>query len=107
MTETFYRAVMWAEMKPDCYGGETCDQIEPRWYTYADGDKQGDYEREPITLDARTFPPGTKVTIQEPTCPSCGETWAPNHPIPKTGPMYSGKCDCGFDWDAWVLQEYS
>lgn len=98
---------MWAEMKPDVYGGENCDEILPRWHCYAAGDKDSDYQAEPLTLDARTFPPGTKITISEPLCPSCGEFREPKYPTPKIGPVYGGVCRCGFDWDAWVLDNYS
>jgi hypothetical protein len=98
---------MWADMEPDCYGGNTGDQIRPRWNTYADGDKEGGYE-DLLTLDPATFPPGTKLVISIPGCPNCGEPWFPD-PIryEAGGPLYHGKCDCGFDWDAWVLEQYS
>lgn len=107
MPDISYRATMWAEMKPDCYGGKTCDQIRPRWYTYADGDKDASYENEPLNLAARSFPPGTKVTVQEPSCPECGDQRSPKWPTPKRGPIYEGPCTCGFDWDGWVLDQYS
>jgi len=102
-----WRETMWAEMKPDCYGGEGCDEIVPGWATYAEGDKQGGDGEAALELAARTFPPGTKVTISEPTCPQCGDLREPIFPIPAEGPLYAGPCDCGFDWDAWVLEQYS
>lgn len=101
------RETLTAEMKPDCYGGETCDQIRPRWYCYAAGDKQGDYEHEPMTLDARLFPPGTRISVEEPVCPDCGDAREPILPTPATGPVFGSKCRCGFDWEAWTLSEYS
>lgn len=107
MGDDVLRETMWAEMKPDCYGGETCDQIEPRWYTYAAGDKQGGYEHDPLILDARGFPPGTKIVISEPVCPKCGDQREHIFPHPETGVAFVNKCDCGFDWDAWVLEQYS
>jgi hypothetical protein len=97
---------MWAEMKPDMYGGETCDQIRPRWRCYALGDKDSDYTAI-LTLDARTFPPGTKVIISEPVCPQCDEVRSPQYPIPDHGAIFEGPCRCGFDWDGWVAGEYS
>jgi hypothetical protein len=98
---------MWAEMEPDTYDGPSCDQIAPRWCVYAEGDKDSDTLREPLTLDPRHFPPGTKVVISEPLCPSCGDPRSPIYPVPKTGPIYTGPCHCGFDWDKWVLEQYS
>lgn len=94
-------------MEPDCYGGKTCDQVEPRWHCYADGDKDSDRQREPLTLDARRFPPGTKIIVTEPTCPTCGEPRSIKHPEPKNGPLFVAKCRCGFDWEEWTLNEYS
>jgi hypothetical protein len=93
-----FRQTMRAEMRPDCYGGETCDQIQPRWNAYAHGDKQDDYTREPLTLDAKHFPPGTMVIVQEPTCPECDEL---------REPPFDKPCRCGFDWNAWTLSQYS
>lgn len=100
--------IMWAEMRPDCYGGDECDQIVPGWRCYASGDK-GDAEDGILALElaARTFPPGTKVVISEPTCPQCHELRSAQFPLPVEGPIYRGSCTCGFDWDAWVLNEFS
>ncbi len=101
------RETMWAEMKPDCYGGKSCDQIVPHWNIYADGDKQDDYMRAPIRLAARMFPPGTRVVVHEPLCPQCDEPRLMKYPTPQRGSLYADKCDCGFDWVAWTLGEYS
>lgn len=100
-------ATMWFEQSPDCYGGKTCDQIVPRWHCYADGDKDSDYQYEPLRLDARSFPPGTKITVTEPTCPDCGETRSLKFPAPKRGSLFMDKCSCGFDWNGWTLDQYS
>lgn len=107
MTKPTTREVMWAEMRPDCYGGEGCDEVVPGWSTYADGDKQGEDGEEVLTLAARTFPPGTRVTVEEPLCPQCGDLRCPKFPPPDDGPLYPDRCDCGFDWAAWTLERYS
>jgi len=107
MTAHKMRETMWAEMKPNCYGGEACDKIVPQWDAYADGDMDSDDGLTVLRLSARTFPPGTKVVISEPCCPDCGETREPIYPTPKRGPLYAGKCQCGFDWDNWTLEQYS
>ena len=103
-TEPTTRATMWAEMRPNCYGGKTCDQIEPVWHCYADGDKDSDDIHKPLELDPRTFPPGTKVTIEEPLCPDCQEL---RHLKSSDPPAFEDKCDCGFDWVAWTLDQYA
>lgn len=101
------QATMWAELKPDCYGGKNCDEIVPRWHTYADGDKDASDQHEPLELDPRIFPPGTKVTVEEPHCPNCGQGRFICHPQPKSGPLFEPKCECGFDWEAWILNQYA
>lgn len=101
------RETIWFTMQPDCYGGKTCDQIVPKWHCYADGDKDSDYQYQPLLLDPRRFPPGTKIVVSEPVCPQCGDARSPKHPEPKRGPLFDPKCDCGFDWESWTLNEYS
>lgn len=100
-----HKVTMWANQVPDCYGGNTYDKVIPRWHCFAFGDKDSDYQYGPLELDAKCFPPGTKITIEEPTCPQCGELRFPI--FPQTGPTYEAKCKCGFDWEAWVIAEFS
>jgi hypothetical protein len=107
MKKIVLRQTMRAEMRPNCYGGKTCDKIVPRWNCYADGDKQDDNLTGAIKLDPRSFPPGATVVISEPICPKCGETRSHKFPPTKRGPRFEPKCDCGFDWEAWTLGEYS
>lgn len=107
MADLEMRETMWAEMKPDCYDGEECDQIKPVWSAYADGDKEGEDAVGDLELLANNFPPGTKVVISEPCCPKCDEPRWPNLPKQDGIPLYSGPCGCGFDWDEWVLNQYS
>jgi hypothetical protein len=90
-----YKEVMRGEMKPDVYDGPECDSIKPYWYMYADGDMDGDYV-EKILMQAKAFPPGTRIIVQEPCCPKCD--------------MVRELCiadDCDFDWDAWTMDTYS
>ena len=97
------RETMQAVMRPDCHSGETCDQLRPRWFGSADGDKDGDGEiGETVNLSAATFPPGTVLKILVPECPACGD-------LPCAGPdLGSGAgyrvpdCECGFSWDSWA-----
>lgn len=99
---------IWCTQKPDCYGGETCDQIEPRWHCFADGDKDSDYQREPLQFDAKRFAPGTKITVSEPHCPHCGEPRSRKFPEPETGSAFDDACECGqFSWKEWEMNEYS
>lgn len=97
-----FHAIMNAEMRPDVYDGENCDQIKPKWYASCEGDKGDGCDPDPIELAPEHFPPGTKITVEVPCCPDCGE------------PAYSGpdhdynsaKCVCGFDWAAWTRDEF-
>lgn len=102
---TKFNETMWFTMRPDMYGGENCDEMVPNWHCYAAGDKDADDQTTPLILDPSSFPPGTKITVEEPACPQCGET---RHIDPRpTPPRFDSKCECGFDWDAWVQNEFS
>ncbi len=91
-----YRQTMWAEMSPDLYDGENCDQLLPRWHGFAEGDRDSDY-LETLEFAAKHFPPGTKVLVLEPECPKCQQ-------IPE---FCRGDDACDFDWDAWTADRYS
>jgi hypothetical protein len=107
MSQIKRRETMRAEMKPDLYAGLGCDEVAPRWWTYADGDKDGDFEHKPLALAAGLFPPGTTISIQEPVCPKCEETREPNYKDGKYLPGFKAKCRCGFDWDTWTGAQFS
>ncbi len=91
-----YKTIMWAEMKPDVYGGESCDEVIPRLECYCDDDKSSDFVDE-ITLIAKTYPPGTRIFVEYPCCPNCGQ--------------HVEMCEidglCDFDWKSWCMEEYS
>jgi len=97
---------MWAELSPDMYDGPTCDRVRHRWWVRCQGE-EGEYQHDDLVLDPKAFPPGTKITIQEPRCPNCGEIRMQVYPAPKEGPRFDTKCNCGFDWEAWTANEYS
>ena len=90
-----YRTIMWAEMEPDIYSGENCDEHMPRWRCSCEGDKGDTIDPDPIELAANTFPPGTKITVSVPCCPKCGQ---------------EVECceadDCSFDWKFWTECKY-
>lgn len=97
-----------AVLSPDVYGGESCDQIVPRWETESAGGKGDKDWVDVLELDARHFPPGTIVTIQEPECPECGTRRDVSvNPESLGEVIIEAKCDCGFDWEAWTQGEYS
>lgn len=91
-----YRDIGWAELDPDLYSGENCDEIYPRWNCYMEGDRDSDFLEE-IQLSAKHFPIGTKVFIKEPECPKCCQ------------PVEFCRSDdsCDFDWDLWIQETYS
>lgn len=103
--KTPLRETQWAEMSPDVYAGKNCDEVSPRWTTHCDGDKGDGADFEVLKLAANTFPPGTTVVISEPVCPDCGELRCFNSMPDVRG--FPKKCDCGFDWAAWTLDQYS
>jgi len=98
------KEVQWAELRLDMYDGPNCDQKRPEWHGYAVGDKDGHSVSGNIILNPKTFPPGTRVSIEEPICPKCRE---PRHFADINFSAFIDKCDCGFDWQAWEEGEFS
>lgn len=95
-----YRETMRAVQAPDIYDGPNCDRHRPRWSGSAEGDMDGEGPIGPtLKLAAKTFPPGTKVTIEEPVCPEC-------HMVPTRWPRRGWKCECDFDWKSWAEDEF-
>ena len=95
--------VMWTEQSPDIYGGDSCNQIIPRWKGHCAGDMDGDVSQD-LSLIATHFPPGTKVVVSVPLCPECGESsdMALNY---RNGAMKN--CTCGYDWNQYARDTYS
>ena len=90
-----------ARMEPDVYDGPECDQHRPRWIVSVP--KEGDEDiGDVLELSAKTFPPGTRVIIEEPICPKCGEIYE-NCMVRGYG--YDNECD--FDWKNWAEEQYS
>lgn len=65
---------------------------------------------EDIVFNVSQFPPGSIITVKCPACPECHKTretlvdWK-NGSGTITG--HESTCDCGFDWDEWVMNTYS
>ena len=86
-----YREVGRAEMKPDVYGGENCDEHVPGWTASFEGDRDSERGLSCLNLAAKAFPPGTQVIVQMPMCPNCD--------------MIQEICDCGYNWKEWANNE--
>ncbi|WP_029066529.1 hypothetical protein [Labrenzia sp. DG1229] len=100
-----FRETQSAVQAPDIYDGPKCDQHRPQWTGSAEGDQDGPEPiGETIELAANTFPPGTRVTIEEPECPECG--MVPTH-MNKPGQSGNWECDCDFDWKNWADEQFS
>jgi len=107
MTDIKTLETMRAVLEPSCYGGPGCDEIEHAWQSYCVGDRDSGPGFDPLTLDPKTFPPGTIVTVQEPACPECKMVRMADLFSKPGESVWPQKCDCGFDWDAWTLNNYS
>ena len=92
--------------EPDIYAGETCDKHRPRWMTSypKEGDEE-DGETLKLEMPAGQWPPGTRVTIEIPCCPKCGD--------PSDIKGFDGtkrkkwpNCHCGFSWRKWVEERF-
>ena len=94
-------------MEPDCYAGESCDKLRPRWMTsYPKEGKEEDGETLKLEMPAAMFPPGTRVTIEVPVCPKCGDPADMNGSDGKSHKNWP-RCDCGFSWTKWVKDTFS
>jgi hypothetical protein len=92
--------------EPDCYDGKNCNLLRPRWMTSypKEGDEE-DGETLILEIPAKTMPPGSRVTIEVPCCPKCGEPADFSEPK-KLGREWP-KCRCGFSWKKWTLDNFS
>lgn len=105
MDEELSTPTMWATLKADCYGGDDCDIIVHTWNVYGEGDKEDADLSGEIVLNPRHFPPGTRVTIEQPVCPECGDPRFIDTTDPEN-PCFPSNCDCGFDWDVWTRSRF-
>lgn len=108
------RETLWAEMRPNCYGGAACEQIVPNWHSYAEGDMQSGDDGDGLELSAACFPPGTIVVVLEPVCTKCNEvpsrSTKPETFITSEGgevTEYKWTCSCDFDWRQEALDLYA
>lgn len=73
--------------------------------------KEGDEEDGEVLkleIPASSMPPGSRVVIEVPCCPECGDPAdmcvgsgeTPNH---REWPA----CECGFSWEQWAKETYS
>lgn len=92
--------------EPDCYDGAKGNLLRPRWMTSypKEGDEE-DGEVLELKIDARRVPPGTRVTIEIPCCPECGEVADMREP--KGRARKWPNCQCGFSWSKWAQEEYA
>ena len=97
--KTGYTTTIWGERSADCYAGKNCDEKRPLWKMFAAGDMDHDETSENLVFDCTAFPPGTKITVEEPLCPKCGEVFG-NCQSP------SAYDQCDFDWDEWTDSLY-
>lgn len=92
-----YQEIGRAELKVDCYAGETCDQHRPVWHGFFEGDRGDGEIGDTINLGVEQFRPGTKVSILEPVCPQCD----------KGRELCESDGDCLFDWKEWDEGQYA
>lgn len=92
--------------EPDCYDGKKCDKQRPRWMTsYPKHGDEEDGETLKIEIPAGSVPPGTRVIIQVPICPKCGDPADMNEPRRKQRRW--PRCQCGFSWAKWADGQFS
>lgn len=81
MSELKYEDRQIFRQEPDCYSGPDCGGHRPRWMTSypKEGDEE-DGEVLKLEIDAKSMPPGSRVIIEVPCCPKCGDPADMNEP---------------------------
>lgn len=57
-----------------------------------------------MDLEAMSLPPGTRVIIEIPECPECGDSALQDEP--GEGEMEWPDCQCGFSWSKWARNRW-
>ena len=107
-----YHQIMTAEVKLDCYAGETCDQKRKFFNIFCDGDMQDDDTSEKqIIIKLADLPAGAKISVEYPVCPKCGMPREDKFKFGKGGTMrtigHNATCECSFNWTEWEDNEYA
>lgn len=93
--------------EPYCYDGPGCDKQRPRWMTsYPKEGKQEEGKVLKLEIPAESLPPGSRVTIEIPCCPECGDPADINTDWNETYTVWPS-CKCGFSWENWVNENFS
>jgi len=110
MTE-FHHQVMRAEVKADCYSGKNLNQVKKQFEIYCDGDMDSDTTTEDIVIKLSDLPPGAKISVEYPCCPNCSLPREDKFKQLAGGSLkivgHKAKCQCGFNWNEWVLGKYT
>lgn len=103
--------IMRAEVKADVYSGKNCNQVKKHFEIYCDGDMDSDTSDEDIVIKLAELPPGARVSITYPCCPKCALPREDKFKQMDGGTLkivgHKSKCQCGFNWNNWVLNTYS
>ncbi len=103
--------MMRAEVQADVYGGPECDVVSTYFNMYCEGDMDGDDSTDDIIIELSTLPAGAIVTVTYPCCPNCHIPREDEFESISGGRMriigHVDKCDCGFDWNNWIQEQYS
>ena len=104
------QTIMNTEVRADCYGGPTCDEVSTYFHTYCEGDMDTEDHKDDINISLKDLPPGARITVEYPCCPDCGTQRFDKLEFDNGKYVIVGhdkKCICGFDWEQWVLEQYS
>lgn len=98
-----------AEVKADIYQPEG-NPPKKYFHAYAQGDKDASKDEQDIIFRVNQLPPGARITLSYPSCPECGFPRMDKIEFKDGGYYITGhesKCECGFDWEEWVMSVYS
>lgn len=92
---------------------EACGTPRMFWNGYCEGDKEGGEFPDSLELSPAGFPPGTRVSVEVPVCPKCGESADTRTNVGPPGEngvppvSFDRYCDCGFDWEKWQADRWA
>jgi len=111
MSKIIPKTMMRAEVKADVYGGPKCDEVSTYFSAWAFGDMEDDDFTEDITIQLSSLPAGAVVTVTYPCCPNCQLPREDKFENIGRGRMkivgHADNCECGFDWNNWIQEQYS
>lgn len=111
MNKILYDIMMMTKVEADVYSGEHCDEVSKHFMTHCKDEMDEDAHTDDIIISLKDLPAGAQIIVEYPCCPDCGIARLDTFKHDECGRSeiigHDSKCDCGFDWNNWVLDTYA